>query len=85
MATEKPGGLQLVSPAYQYREKLGLLLYYMIIMRPVLSRCNSRPTVRAAASLSRALNYAYNTRHLTLAQILQLLDNHIQYSNVKNF
>ena len=75
LAEEETGTSEssVVSEIFAYREKLGSLLYYMIIMRPdlmyvvhMLARFNNRQTTRAAATLTRALHYAYNTRQLCL-------------------
>ena len=71
----RPANLQFrtVTSNLQYREKLGSLLYYMIVMRPdlvyavhMLARFAQRPTMRATAALTRALLYAYNTKWITL-------------------
>ena len=63
----------LVFATFAYREKLRSLLHYMIIMRSdlmyvvhMLARFNNRQTARAAATLTRALQYAYDTRQLYL-------------------
>lgn len=54
---------------FQYREKLGTVLYYMICMRPniayavtLLARYSSKPNRVACAGLTQLLQYCYNTR-----------------------
>jgi len=58
---------------FQYREKLGCALYYMICMRPdivyavsVLASYADKPNREACAGLTRLLQYLYNTRFQTL-------------------
>ena len=70
---ERNPSTSTISADFAYREKLGSLLYYMIIMRPdlmyvvhMLSRFNNHQVVRAGATLTRAMHYVYNTRHLRL-------------------
>ena len=70
------GALHLASEAdakfqeeFEYREKIGCLLYYMICMRPdicfsigLLARFCNRVSKVAAAGVTQVLQYCYNTR-----------------------
>ena len=58
---------------FQYREKLGSVLYYMICMRPdlayavgILARYSNKVNRVACAGMTQLLQFCYNTRNYTL-------------------
>ena len=58
---------------FQYREKIGCILYYMICMRPdiafavgLLARYSNKVSRVACAGVTQLLQYCYNTRSLRL-------------------
>jgi hypothetical protein len=67
---------------FQYREKIGSVLYYMICMRPdiaysvsTLARFCEHPTIAACRALTRLLQYCFNTKSekLTLGGFIAML------------
>ena len=58
---------------FEYREKIGCILYYMVCMRPDLAYCvgifgkfSNKPTRLACAAVTRVLQYMHNTRNMVL-------------------
>jgi hypothetical protein len=67
---------------FQYREKVGSILYYMICMRPdiayavsIVSKYCERPTMAACRAVTRILQYCLNTKDakLTLGGLLPFI------------
>ena len=59
---------------FEYRQKVGSILYYMICVRPdlafpvqLVARLCSKPTKNACAAVTQLMLYAYNTRKTPLA------------------
>ena len=72
MADAPPADEQFVED-FQYREKVGCILYYMLCMRPdiafaigLMARQTTRVTRVAAAGVTQLLQFLFNTRSVTL-------------------
>ena len=52
---------------FEYRNKVGSILYYIICKRPdLVARFCEKPTRAACAAVTRIIHYAYNTRDMPL-------------------
>ncbi|CAM9168044.1 unnamed protein product [Ectocarpus fasciculatus] len=67
-------GEEKLAIVFQYREKIGCLLYYLICMRPeityavgLFARCTNKVNRIVCAGVTQSLQYCYNTRSMRLA------------------
>ena len=70
---ESPLADEVFLKDFEYKAKVGSLLYFMICMRPdiafyigLVARYSNRPTKAACAAVTQLLQFVYNTRHVKL-------------------